>query len=287
MDTFLAIFVPIIFAALGYSASSLKIINEGNEALVERLGKFDRTLKPGVNFVLPYVESIVVEDTVREQVLDVPPQSAITKDNVAIQVDAVVYWKIFDLQKAYYEINNINLAIKNLVLTTLRSTIGHMQLEETFYLTDEINKRVLKDLDEATAGWGIKVLRVEVQDIDPPKTVLESMEQERAAEIRKRAAILEAEATAESIKLILKDLESQMSSQEVLKYLIAKKYVDASQELSKSPNSKVIFMDPKALTQALAELIETPDRFVNGTDPHQGHPPGGNPPQGGGNGSAT
>ncbi len=278
MNTFFAFIVPLIFGILGYTVSAVKVINEGNEALVERLGRFNRKLSPGPNLVFPYVESIVVEDTTREQVLDVPPQNAITKDNVAIKLDAVVYWKIMDLQKAYYEINNINLAIKNLVLTTLRSTIGHMELEETFYSTEQINKRVLKSLDEATFSWGIKVLRVEVQDLDPPKTVLESMEMQRASEIRKRATIVDAEATAESVQLILDVLKPQMTTTEVMQYLLAKRYVDANQELSLSPNSKVIFMDPKALNDALSELMYMPDVGQHQNNPNNPPPPGGNPP---------
>lgn len=289
MNTFFAFIVPLIFGILGYTVSAVKVINEGNEALVERLGRFNRKLNPGPNLVFPYVESIVVEDTTREQVLDVPPQNAITKDNVAIKVDAVVYWKIMDLQKAFYEINNINLAIKNLVLTTLRSTIGHMELEQTFYSTEEINKQVLKSLDQATFSWGIKVLRVEVQDIDPPKTVLESMELQRASEIRKRATIVDAEATAESVQLILELLQPQMTTTEVMKYLLAKRYVDANEKLSESPNSKVIFMDPKALNDTLSELIYMPEigqHLNNQNNQNNPPPPGGNPPQGKpGNGS--
>ncbi|QIZ71483.1 SPFH domain-containing protein [Oxynema aestuarii] len=276
MDTVLGFLVPIIFAAFGYTASGFKVVNEGNEALVERLGKFNRKLGPGVNFVWPYLETIVLEDTVREQVLDVPPQNAITKDNVAIKVDAVVYWKIVDLRKAYYEINNVDLAIKNLTLTTLRSTIGQMKLQETFYSTDQINKSVLTNLDKETASWGLKVLRIEVQDLDPPATVLESMEQEQAAEIKKRAAILEAEATAEAMAHILQTLDTKLGSEEILKYLIAKRYVDANEHLGKSPNSKVIFMDPKALSQALAELIQMPPHSPSNNSSNGNSPNGGN-----------
>lgn len=285
MDTVLGFLVPIIFATFGYTVSGFKVVNEGNEALVERLGKFNRKLGPGVNFVWPYLETIVLEDTVREQVLDVPPQNAITKDNVAIKVDAVVYWKIVDLRKAYYEINNVDLAIKNLTLTTLRSTIGQMKLQETFYSTDQINKSVLRNLDQETASWGLKVLRIEVQDLDPPATVLESMEQEQAAEIKKRAAILEAEATAEAMAHILQTLDTKLGSEEILKYLIAKRYVDANENLGKSPNSKVIFMDPKALSQALAELIQMPPEAM---PPHAplGNPPNGNSPNGGNSGQS-
>ena len=262
MSSFLILFVLFTLVLLGgYIASSVKQINEGNEALVERFGKFHRTLKPGINFIFPILDAVVVEDTLREQVLDVPKQNAITKDSVSIEIDAIVYWQIFNLEKAYYAINNLELAIENLVNTNLRSQVGQMELEQTFSATTELNKTLLPTLDNVTSNWGVKILRVEVQHLNLPQRLIESMELERAAKIRKRASIAEAEGLAESMELIIQTLQTQGKTSpnmsEILKFLIAQKYVQASQDISKSANAKVIFMDPKALTETMNGLMES------------------------------
>lgn len=262
MSSFLILLVPLTLVLLGgYIASSVKLINEGNEALVERFGKFHRKLKPGMNFIVPILDAMVVEDTLREQVLDVPKQKAITKDSVSIEVDAIVYWRILDLEKAYYEINNLELAIENLVNTTLRSQVGQMKLEETFSATTDLNKTLLPTLDNVTNNWGVKILRVEVQHLTLPQRLIESMELERAAEIRKRASIAEAQGLAESMELIIQTLQTQGKTapnmSEILKFLIAQKYVQSSENISKSPNTKIIFMDPKALTETINGLMES------------------------------
>ncbi|MBD2095071.1 paraslipin [Trichocoleus sp. FACHB-591] len=270
MESILAALALVI---VGYTVGSVKIINQGNEALVERLGRYHRKLTPGLNFIVPFVDSIVLEDTVREQVLDVEPQEAITKDNVALKADAVVYWRILELERAFYSVEDVELGIKNLVLTTLRSALGQMKVEDTYSSRSEINQTLLHQLDEATAAWGVKVTRVEVQNISPPPSLLESMAQQRAAEIRKRASISEAEGTVESMRLIAKALQAQPNTSEVLKYLIAQRYVEANEKISESPNSKVIFMDPKALSEALENLMETPTA-PDGFDPGLGGGPG-------------
>lgn len=253
-----SILAALALAIIGYTIGSVKIINQGNEALVERLGRYHRKLSPGLNFIVPFADSIVLEDTLREQVLDVEPQEAITKDNVCLKVDAVVYWRILQLERAFYAVEDVERAIKNLVLTTLRSALGQMNVEETYSSRAEINQKLLAQLDDATATWGVKVTRVEVQNISPPASLLDSMAQQRAAEIRKRASISEAEGTVESMRLIAQALQSQDNTSEVLKYLVAQRYVEANQKLSESPNSKIIFMDPKALSESVAELM-TPD----------------------------
>lgn len=261
MNTFLILFIPLLLVLLAaYIVTSIKVVNEGNEALVERFGRFNRKLKPGINFILPLLDSVVIEDTLREQVLDISKQKAITKDSVSIEVDAIVYWRIFDLEKAYYAIDNLELAIENLVNTTLRSQVGQMKLEQTFSATTDLNKTLLPSLDQVTSNWGVKILRVEVQHLNLPQRLIESMELERAAEIRKRASIAEAEGLAESMNLIIQTLQNQGKTppnmSEILRFLIAQKYVQASQEISKSPNSKIIFMDPKALTESINRLME-------------------------------
>ncbi|MBW4648808.1 MAG: paraslipin [Kastovskya adunca ATA6-11-RM4] len=259
MDSLLSILAPMILVVIGYGVGATKIVNEGNEALVERLGQYHKRLDPGLNFIIPIIDRIAVEESTREQVLDTQSQQAITKDNIAVQVDAVVFWRIMDLQKAYYEVEQVEDAIENLVITTLRSRIGELPLDQTYSSRADINKRILEQLDDATGGWGVKVNRVEVQEIKPPRTVLESLEKERAAESQKQAAIFEAEGTVKSIQMISQALMSQPNSEQVLRFLVAQRYVEANQKLGESNNSKVVFMDPKALSEALTDLMSTPE----------------------------
>lgn len=178
--------------------SSVKIVNEKNEYLVERLGSYSKKLSPGLNFVVPFLDKVVYQDTIRDKILDVPPQSCITKDNVAITVDAVVYWRIVDMEKAYYKIENLQSGMENLVLTQIRAEIGKLELDETFVARSEINSVLLRELDIATDPWGVKVLRVELKDITPSPAVQQSMEQQMAAERKKRAAILNSEGERDS-----------------------------------------------------------------------------------------
>jgi regulator of protease activity HflC (stomatin/prohibitin superfamily) len=196
METFLFL----VFLGLGGSTvyGSVKIINEKNEALVESLGSFKKKLEPGLNFVTPFIDKIVYQDTIREKVLDIPPQSCITRDNVAISVDAVVYWRIVDMYKAYYKVENLHAAMVNLVLTQVRSEMGKLELDQTFTARSEINEILLRELDIATDPWGVKVTRVELRDIVPSKAVQDSMELQMSAERKKRAAILTSEGERES-----------------------------------------------------------------------------------------
>lgn len=253
---------------IGYTVGSVRIINQGTEALVERLGRYNRKLKPGLNFIVPVLDYIVLRDSVREQILDVAKQGAITKDNVSLEVDAVVYWRILELELTYYAIENVEQAIEELVITTLRSEIGKMEFERTFSSRDELNRALLSQLDEATEPWGVKVTRVEVQEITPPDEVRRSMQLQQAAELKRRATVLEAqgeqeaaikraEATVRSIQMLSQALQNQGDTSEILNYLLAQRYVDANQKLSESENSKVVFMDPKMLTEGLVEIMNT------------------------------
>jgi regulator of protease activity HflC (stomatin/prohibitin superfamily) len=248
-------------AIIGYITGSVKIINQGTEGLVERFGQFRRPLKPGLNFVIPLIDTVLVE-SMREQLLDTKPQSAITRDNVTIMVDAVMYWKILDVQKAYYAVEDLEGALSNLMITSLRSQIGHMDLRETVSSRNKVNQSLLQQLDEATESWGVKVLRVEVQEIKLSKTMEESLEVERAAESKRKAAISETEGVVESIRRISKALEAQPNTEAVLRYLMLQKYVDTNYELGKSNNSKIIFMDPRSLTETVSELIAASDPGV-------------------------
>ncbi|MBW4691765.1 MAG: paraslipin [Lyngbya sp. HA4199-MV5] len=251
-----SLIAALVLATVGYIAGSVKIINEGNEGLVERLGQYRRSLKPGLNFVIPVFDTVLVEST-REQILDIDPQQTITRDNVPLTVDAVMFWKILDVQKAYYGVEDLESALTNLVVTALRGEIGQMDLRETVSGRNKINQTLLHQLDEATESWGVKIMRVEVQELAPSKTILESLELERSAESRRKATMSETEGMVESIRRISLALQNQPNSQAVLQYLIAQKYVDANVKLSESDNSKIIFMDPKALNETLGELIST------------------------------
>ncbi|MFG6099113.1 SPFH domain-containing protein [Leptothoe sp. ISB3NOV94-8A] len=194
-------FALLIMLALGGSmaAGSVRIVNQGDEALVESLGRYNgKKLQPGLNFTVPFIDKMVYKQTIREKVLDVPPQQCITRDNVSISVDAVVYWRIVDLEKAYYKVENLQAAMVNLVLTQIRAEMGQLELDETFTARADINETLLRELDISTDPWGVKVTRVELRDIVPSKAVQDSMELQMAAERRKRAAVLTSEGERES-----------------------------------------------------------------------------------------
>lgn len=285
MESLISIIAPMILVIIGYTVGSTKVVNQGNKALVERLGKYNKTLEPGVNFIVPFLERIAVEETTKEQVLDIEPQKAITKDSIAVEVNAAVYWRINNLYKAYYDVEDLQESIKTLVTTTLRSEIGSLPLDDTYSSSSrtKLNKNLLNQLKEAADSWGIEVIRVEVQEIKLPRTILDSLEKKREAESEKdaaiaraegekQAAIAKAEGTVESIAMISRAILEQPNSRQVLQYLIAQQYVDANQKLGESPNSKVVFMDPKALTEALTDLLSTPENPI-GVNPENGSPP--------------
>ncbi|CAN5748808.1 hypothetical protein BH23CYA1_BH23CYA1_05600 [soil metagenome] len=142
------------FLVVGYTVGSVRIIKEGNGALVERLGRYKGTLTPGLNFIVPLLDAVVLEDSLREQTLDTPPQQAITKDNVNLEVDAIIYWRIYDLERTYYAIEDVEFAMQELVITALRSEVGKMDFQSLFSSRETINSALLDVLDEATAPWG-------------------------------------------------------------------------------------------------------------------------------------
>lgn len=260
----LVTFVLFIF---GYSISSAKIISQGNEALVERLGKYKRTLKPGLNFVIPLLERIVVEESSREKVLDIAPQQVITKDNVSLKVDAVVYWQITKLENTFYKVEDIEESVETLVLTTLRAEIGQLELDKTYSSRDAVNRALSRKLDDATEAWGVKVTRVEIKDLSPTKTILEALEQERAAQSRKKADILEAEGVATSLQKIAEILQSQPNGQQALEFLAAQMYIDANQKIGTSTNSKILFIDPHGSRDLVKEML---GRDLGGENPGTG-----------------
>jgi energy-coupling factor transporter ATP-binding protein EcfA2 len=178
----------IALTAIGYTAGSVRIINQGNQALVERLGRYHRKLRPGLNFIVPFLDAIVLEDSVRERILDIPPQTAITRDSVPLEVDAIIYWKILDLERTYYEIEDVSEAMRELVSTALRAELSKIALIPIFSRRDELNRALLDILDEATEPWGVKVTRVEVQEIKAPQKISEAIQGQQAVEIRGKIA---------------------------------------------------------------------------------------------------
>ena len=196
MEQFLTL-VLVTFLGSGL-AGSVKIVKEKEEYLIESLGSYKKKLEPGLNFVVPFIDKIVYKNTVREKVLDIPPQTCITRDNVSITVDAVVYWRIMDMYKAFYKVENLRDAMVNMVLTQIRSEMGKLELDQTFTARTEINEILLRELDIATDPWGVKVTRVELRDIMPSKAVQDSMELQMAAERQKRANILTSEGHRDS-----------------------------------------------------------------------------------------
>jgi regulator of protease activity HflC (stomatin/prohibitin superfamily) len=255
LDYLLYSIISVTLGSIGYCLLALRMVSEGNEALVERLGKFNRKLEPGVHLITPLLDTIVVEDTNREKVLDIPPQNTITHDNVSLKVDAVVYWQIVDLEKTFYVVEDIHHAIENLVVTILRSEIGQLDLEETYSARDRLNKTLLRQLDEATSNWGVKITRVEVQELQPTQTVMESLELERAAKSKKRAEITEAEGLVQSIEMISGAIDRSRTKQDVLQFLLAQRYVEANEKIGTSDNSKILFMNPRDLNEAMSDLI--------------------------------
>jgi regulator of protease activity HflC (stomatin/prohibitin superfamily) len=195
MDPLLPV-VLAVFAALGIS--SVKVTSSSRSMLVERLGKYDRQLRPGLSLVLPGVERVVSHESLKERVLDIPPQQCITRDNVSIEVDAVVYWQLLEHPRAYYAVDNLQAAMVNLVLTQIRAEMGKLDLDQTFTTRQEVNEFLLRELDQATDPWGVKVTRVEMRDIQPSRGVQQAMEQQMTAEREKRAAILRSEGEKES-----------------------------------------------------------------------------------------
>ncbi|NPA80969.1 MAG: SPFH/Band 7/PHB domain protein [Thermotogae bacterium] len=198
MSIFTVVFLfVLLWIFLIFITKAIVIVRPYEAAIVERFGKYQRTLYAGLHFVIPIVDRVIKVD-LREQVVDVPPQEVITKDNVVVTVDGVIYYKVVKPEDVVYKVQNFKLAVINLAQTNLRNIIGELTLDETLTSREVINSKLRITLDEATDSWGVKVTRVELKRIDPPRDVMEAMHKQMKAEREKRAMILEAEGYRES-----------------------------------------------------------------------------------------
>ncbi|MBK7251633.1 MAG: SPFH/Band 7/PHB domain protein [Gammaproteobacteria bacterium] len=276
--------VVILIAILVVAAKAWLTVPQGYQYTLERFGRFRRTMDPGFHWIVPFFERIGRKMNMMEQVLDVPRQEVITRDNAMVAVDAVVFYQVLDAAKAAYEVDNLRLAIVNLTLTNIRTVVGALDLDETLSKRDEINHRLLKVVDDATSPWGIKVTRIEIKDIKPPADLVESMARQMKAERDKRANVLEAEGLRQAAILkaegekqavmlaaegrkeaAFRDAEAReraaqaearataMVSQAIaqgdvqaINYFVAQKYVEALRDIAQSPNQKVFFLPVEA-----------------------------------------
>jgi regulator of protease activity HflC (stomatin/prohibitin superfamily) len=194
----LIVSAAVVFFVLLTLWRTVKIVPQAQAGVVERLGRYSRTLTPGLTLVVPFVDRIRAMIDLREQVVSFPPQPVITEDNLVVSIDSVIYFQVSDAKSATYEIANYIQAIEQLTVTTLRNVIGGMALEKTLTSRDEINSQLRGVLDEATGKWGIRVNRVELKAIDPPASIQESMEKQMKADREKRAVVLTAEGEKQS-----------------------------------------------------------------------------------------
>lgn len=193
---FVALVIIAVFLII-VAASSLKIVRPFERGLIERLGKFKREVGSGIHFIIPFFEKMIKVD-MREKVIDVPPQEVITKDNVVVTVDAVIYYEVTDAYRVVYNVSNFEMATIKLAQTNLRNVIGELELDQTLTSREKINMKLRTVLDEATDKWGVRITRVEIKKIDPPQDITEAMSKQMKAERTKRAAILEAEGYREA-----------------------------------------------------------------------------------------
>jgi len=288
--------------------ASIRQVPQGYHFTVERFRKYHRTLTPGLGLVIPYIETVGNKVNMMEQVIDVPTQEVITRDNAAVTVDGVVFFQILDAPRASYEVSNLQQALMNLVMTNIRTVMGSMELDQLLSHRDEINVKLLGVVDAAVSPWGIKTTRIEIKDIVPPRDLAEAMARQMKAERDRRAAILEAEgmkqaailksegnkqsqileaegrreaafrdaearergaqAEAEATRMVSEAIAT--GSMGAINYLVAEKYVKALDNLARSPNQKVLLLPTEmaGLGGVLAGIAEIA-RSATGPAPEQ------------------
>ncbi len=277
MEVFIIAFAVFILIMV---AQGVKAVPQGMQYTVERFGRYTHTLRPGLNFIVPVFDAIGAKVNMMETVLDVPSQEVITKDNALVKVDGVVFYQVIDAAKSAYEVRNLEHATLNLTMTNLRTVMGSLSLDDLLSERDQINAKLLGIVDEATAPWGIKVTRIEIKDISPPRDLVDSMARQMKAEREKRALILEAQGLREAAILkaegekqatvleaegrkeaAFRDAEARERSGEAeanatksvseaiatgstqaINYFVAQKYIEALGQFAQSTNQKVIFM---------------------------------------------
>lgn len=284
MDAFALFVFALLIFALAMVWLGVKTVPQGQEWTVERFGRYTRTLKPGLHLLVPVIDQIGRKQSMMETVLDVPSQEIITKDNAMVMVDGVVFFQVIDAAQASYEVSDLQSAVMNLTMTNVRTVMGSLDLDELLSRRDTINAQLLKVVDEATSPWGLKVTRIEIRDIQPPRDLVEAMGRQMKAERERRAAILEAEglrqaailkAEGDKQSMILqaegrreaawRDAEARereaqaeaeatrMVSEAVaagsvtaINYFVAQRYVGALEKLASAPNQKVLMLPVEA-----------------------------------------
>ena len=310
MDESLIFVGAFVLLAVVIIAMGVKSIPQGMEWTVERFGRYTRTLPPGLNLIVPFIDRIGARINMMETVLDVPVQEVITKDNAMVQADGVIFYQVLDAAKAAYEVRNLEQATINLTMTNLRSVMGSMDLDALLSNRDLINTQLMRAVDEATDPWGVKVTRIEIRDIQPPRDLVDAMARQMKAERLRRAEILTAEGDrqaqilrAEGAKqsaileaegrreAAFRDAEAreraaeaeakatQMVSEAIaegdiqaVNYFVATRYVDAIQSLASAPNQKVLFLplEASSVIGSLGGLAEIAKETFGGGDGSNG-----------------
>src|SRR5918995_1290914 len=266
LTTFMIAVAVLVFL---YVMLGVKIVHQGHRYTIEHFGRFVRVAQPGFNYVPPFFYRVGHKINMMEQVVDIPGQEIITKDNAMVAVDGVVFFQVMDAAKAAYEVSDLYLALMALSTTNLRTVMGSMDLDETLSKRDEINARLLAVVDHATEPWGVKITRVELKDIRPPRDIVDAMTRQMKAEREKRANILQAEglreaafreaeareraAEAEAKATTMVSEAIAGGNAQAINYFVAQKYVEAVSEFARSPNAKTILF-PIEATQLIGTL---------------------------------